>query len=68
MMKSLPTCSIPPLLPACLDSECDSLGLYISDAPVGVVQRVSVRRRAIRIPDGRLAAAIRLYRENADLS
>lgn len=68
MKSSLPLRSIPPALPAFVDSGCDSIGLYVSDAPVGAVQRVAVRRRAIPIPNGRLAAAIRAYRDNAALA
>lgn len=66
MKTSFPICSISPALPVCPESGCDSIGLYVSEAPVRAVRRVFVRRRAIRL-DARRMAAIRAYRENADL-
>ncbi|MBN1943879.1 MAG: hypothetical protein JW849_11350 [Phycisphaerae bacterium] len=68
MKKSLPIRSISFPLQAGPESAALNLGRYVSDRPVGTVQRVQVRRRAIRIPDGRIAAALRAYRESASLS
>ncbi len=68
MKTSLPIQLISPALPACIDSAGDSLGLWVSDAPVGDVRRVAVRRRTMRIPNGWAAAAIRAYRDNAELA
>ncbi|MBN1554038.1 MAG: hypothetical protein JXA11_04780 [Phycisphaerae bacterium] len=46
---------------------CPVVGRYVSDAPTGQVQHVQVRRRPVRVPDGRISAALRSYRENAAL-
>jgi hypothetical protein len=66
MKTSLPLRKNPLLLPTGAEPVREDLGQYISESPVGVVRRVQVRRRAIQL-DARRIAAIRAYRENAEL-